>query len=69
MSVNTGNRNCVKDARSYPGADIDSDHNLVMMKIHIRLKTVIGKKRTLKWDTDKIESIRKAFANEIEQEI
>ena len=69
MLVNTRYRNCVKDARSYPGADIDSDHNLVMMKIHIRLKKVIGKKQTLKWDTDKIKSVRKAFENEIEQEI
>jgi len=25
-------RNQVKDCRSYPGADIDSDHNLLMMK-------------------------------------
>jgi len=26
-------KNSVKDTRAYPGADIDSDHNLVMMKL------------------------------------
>jgi endonuclease/exonuclease/phosphatase family metal-dependent hydrolase len=31
-------RNSVKNARSYPGADIDSDHNLVMMKVVVSLK-------------------------------
>ena len=70
--VNTRYRNSVKDARSYPGADIDSDHNLVMMKVHTRLKKVIGKKRKLRWNTDKIKNVREAreaFVNEIEQEI
>lgn len=28
-------RKQVKDCRSYPGADIDSDHNLLMMKSNL----------------------------------
>ena len=31
-------RNQVKDCESYFGADIDSDHNLVMMKCHLKFK-------------------------------
>ena len=39
-------KNSVKDAHAYPGADIDSDHNLVMMKIRLRMKRPRqGKKR------------------------
>ena len=33
-------RNSVKDSRSYPGSDAHSDHNLVMMKAHVRLKKI-----------------------------
>ena len=38
-------RNSVKNAHSYPGADADSDHNLVAMKAVVTLKKVIRKKR------------------------
>ena len=33
-------RNSVTDSRSYPGADVDSDHNLVAAKFKIRLKKI-----------------------------
>ena len=36
--------NQVKESRSYPGADIDSDHNLVMMKCELKFKRIMGKK-------------------------
>jgi hypothetical protein len=28
----------VKDSRSYPGADIDNDHNLIMMHCNLKFK-------------------------------
>ena len=31
-------RNSVKQARSYPGADIASDHNPVLVKLNVKLK-------------------------------
>ena len=31
-------KNCVKNAHTYPGADIFSDHNLLIMKLSIKLK-------------------------------
>jgi hypothetical protein len=34
-------RNSVKDVHTLPGADIDSDHNLLVAKIGTRLKKVI----------------------------
>ena len=34
-------RNSVKDEQKLPGADIDSDHNLLVAKVRIRLKKII----------------------------
>lgn len=33
-------RNCLKTAKAYPEADINSDHNLVVGEIKVRLKKV-----------------------------
>ena len=34
-------RNGVKSSQSYPGADIDSDHNLASMRINVKLKKIV----------------------------
>ena len=36
--INTRFRNGVKQARTYPGADVGSDHNPLMIKMYIKLK-------------------------------
>ena len=38
-------RNCVKQTKTYPGADIGSDHNPVVMKHLVKLKQVKSSKR------------------------
>jgi len=41
----------VKDVQTMPGADIDSDHNLLVAKICTRLKKIIRfQKRRPQWD-------------------
>lgn len=35
----------VKESRSYPGIDINSDSNLVMMKCNLKYKIIIVKKK------------------------
>jgi len=48
-------RNSVKDVQTLPGADIDSDHNLLVTKICTRLKKIITfQKRRLQWDLEKL---------------
>ena len=37
-------RNSVKDSCSYPGADADSDHNLVAMTVRIKFKKIVRQK-------------------------
>ena len=34
-------QNSLKDVQTLPGADIDSDHNLLVAKVHTRLKKII----------------------------
>ena len=59
-------RSSVKTARSYPGADIDSDHNLVMMTVKVRLKKNIYRgQRIRKWSLEGIEEKEGAFQKEI----
>ena len=38
-------RNCVKQTKTYPGADIGSDHNPVVMKLLVKLKQLESIKR------------------------
>ena len=48
-------RNSVKDVQTLPGADIDSDHNLLVAKVRTSLKKIIGfKKSRLRWDLGKL---------------
>ena len=39
-------RNCIKQAKSYPGADMNSDHNPVVVKINMKLKRTNATKRS-----------------------
>ena len=39
-------RNCIKQAKTYPGADKNSDHNPVVVKINMKLKRTNATKRS-----------------------
>ena len=39
-------RNCIKQAKTYPGADMNSDHNPVVVKINMKLKRTNATKRS-----------------------
>ena len=39
-------RNCIKQAKTYPGADMNSDHNPVGVKINMKLKKTNATKRS-----------------------
>ena len=48
-------RNSVKDVQTLPGADIDSDHNLLVATICTRLKKIIRfHKLKPRWDLEKL---------------
>ena len=40
IMINNRFRNSVKNTKTYPGADVNSDHNPVLCKLHVKLKKI-----------------------------
>lgn len=60
----------VKNSCSYPGTDVDSDHNLVIMKVGLKLKNVGKAKLILKWDREKLKNKkREQYVNATNNEL
>jgi hypothetical protein len=53
-------RNSVKDVQTLPGADIDSDHNLLVAKICTRLK------KRPQWDLKKLYTQKQTVQDTLE---
>uniref|UniRef100_A0A8D8XS53 Craniofacial development protein 2 n=1 Tax=Cacopsylla melanoneura TaxID=428564 RepID=A0A8D8XS53_9HEMI len=49
-------KNSIINVKTYPGADIFSDHNLLLAEVRTKLKRVDRKKKTKKWDTAKLKT-------------
>jgi len=61
-------RNQVKQSKSYPGTDIDSDHNLIIMETRLCLKKSTRNQETKKkWCVEKLkqEGTRRQFYEEV----
>jgi hypothetical protein len=53
-------RNSVEDVQTLPGADIDSDHNLLVAKVCTGLKKIIRfQSRRPQWDLEKLYILKK----------
>jgi hypothetical protein len=60
----------VKDVQILLGADIDSDHNLLVAKICTRLKKIIRfQKRTPNWDLEKLYTQRQRVRGTLEEKL
>ena len=62
-------RNTVRNCHSYPGADVNSYHNLVSANLkQVRYKKIKGAIKRLKWNlpTLAIEEKKKKYVNEVE---
>ena len=63
-------RNSVKDVQILPGADIDSDRNLLVAKICTRLKKIIRfQKRRPQWDLEKLYAQRQRVQDTLEEKL
>jgi hypothetical protein len=63
-------RNSVKDVQTRPGADIASDHNLLVAKICTRLKKIIRfQKRRPQWDLEKLYTQKRTVQDTLEGKI
>ena len=61
-------RNSISDAKTLPGADINSDHNLLVAEVQTRLKAIkkAGKKKP-KWNLEQIKSKENHLKEVMEQ--
>jgi hypothetical protein len=50
IMINWRYQNSIKNVRAFPGADINSDHNPVIMKMHVKLKRTKISKVQEHWD-------------------
>ena len=63
-------RNGVKDVQTPPGADIDSDHNLLVAKFRTRLKKIIRfQKSRPRWDLEKQYTQRQRVQDTLEEKL
>ena len=65
-------RNSVKYeyVQTLPGADIDSDHNLLVAKVRTRLKKIIRfQKSKTRWDLEKLYAQRQRVQDILEEKI
>jgi len=60
-------RNSVKDVQTLPGADIDSDYNLLVSKFRTRLKKIVRfQKSRSRWDLEKLYAQRQRMQDTLE---
>ena len=60
----------MKDVQTLPGADIDSNHNLLVAKVRTRLKKIISFQRSrLRWDLEKLYAQGQKVQDTLEQKL
>src|SRR6059036_1595873 len=64
-------RNGILNSKSMPGADCDSDHNPVVVKMKIRLQRVKKAKKTVKWNVNNLKKpeVRNAYRMRLDQQL
>jgi len=63
-------RSSVKDLQTLPGADIDSDHNLLVAKVRTRSKKIIRfQKSRPRWDLEKLFAQRQRVQDTVEEKL
>ena len=65
-------RNTVRNCHSYPGADVNSDHDLVAANLkQVRYKKIKGARKRLKWNLSTLanEETEKKYVNDVENAV
>lgn len=57
-------KNQIKQCKTYPGADIDSDHNLVIMETQLKYKKIKKNGITKKWNLERFKKDEKRIEYE-----
>lgn len=68
--INQRFKNSIKNPKTYPGADLDTDHNLLAAELKTRLKHVKKKTTYKKWNTEKLRmNEEEKYQNDIEEKL
>ena len=60
----------LKDVQTLPGADIDSDHNLLVAKVRNRLKKIIRFQNSRpRWDLEQLYAQRQSVQDTLEEKL
>ena len=64
-------RNGIQNSKSMPGADCDSDHNPVVVKMKIRLQRVKKAKKAVKCNVNNLKKseVRNAYRMRLDQQL
>jgi len=62
-------QNQVLKSIAYAGADIDSDHNLLMMTCKLKWKKLSKPKKETKWNLENLKTKKREFQKHIEKEL
>ena len=62
-------RNGVKSANSLPGADCNSDHNMVVMRMAVKLKRMGKARKHVKWKIDNLKKRANDFKEYVDKRI
>ena len=62
-------RNQVLDCKTFPGADIGPDHNLLVMKCKLKLKKLTKGKKSKRWNLEKLkqEYVLRSFQENVKK--
>uniref|UniRef100_A0A8D8UAM4 Craniofacial development protein 2 n=1 Tax=Cacopsylla melanoneura TaxID=428564 RepID=A0A8D8UAM4_9HEMI len=68
--INDRFKNSIKNAKTYPGADVHTDHTLLAAEVRTRLKHIKKKSTFKKWNTEKLKtSEAEQYQSEIEEKL
>ncbi|KAL1447481.1 hypothetical protein WDU94_000604, partial [Cyamophila willieti] len=68
--INDRFKNSIKNAKTYPGADVHTDHTLLAAEVITRLKHIKKKSTIKKWNTEKLRtSEAEQYQSEIEEKL
>lgn len=72
ITINKRYRTSIKSTKTLPGADVPTDHNLLIAEVRLHFKKIAcSNNRTIKLDTDKLKDVRiqQQITNQLQEKL